>query len=152
MSKIEDIVDEFKKLKQNKRTRQKRRKNMSLIQMNAEQMRRKAIENAKAKQQQQTDFKNKVDSMSRHDVGSLYDVRAIMKSKQFKEQKNFYDNHQAEEEFRICFKVMECILKQMRIDYLKKTGRDQNAIDSFQLEELGKNYQIHLRTLNKTHT
>ena len=61
---------------------------MSLIPMNVEQMRRKAQENAKAKLQQQKDFKNQVDTMSRHDVGNLYDVRAIMKSKQFKEQKN----------------------------------------------------------------
>ena len=111
---------------------------MSLIQMNAEQMRRKAIENAKAKQQQQADFKNKVDSMSRHDVGSLYDVRAIMKSKQFKEQKNFYDNHQAEEEFRDMFQSYGMYSEADGwIDYLKKT-RGQNAIDSFQLRELGK--------------
>ena len=50
---------------------------MSLIPMNVEQMRRKAQENAKAKLQQQKDFKNQVDTMSRHDVGNLYDVRAI---------------------------------------------------------------------------
>ena len=111
---------------------------MSLIQMNAEQMRRKAIENAKAKQQQQADFKNKVDSMSRHDVGGLYDVRAIMKSKQFKEQKNFYDNHQAEEEFRDMFQSYGMFGQADKwLDYLKKT-RGQNAIDSFQLRELGK--------------
>ncbi len=111
---------------------------MSLIQMNAEQMRRKAIENAKAKQQQQADFKNKVDNMSRHDVGGLYDVRAIMKSKQFKEQKNFYDNHQAEEEFRDMFQSYGMYSEADGwIDYLKKT-RGQNAIDSFQLRELGK--------------
>ena len=111
---------------------------MSLIQMNAEQMRRKAIENAKAKQQQQADFKNKVDNMSRHDVGGLYDVRAIMKSKQFKEQKNFYDNHQAEEEFRDMFQSYGMYSEADGwIDYLKKT-RGHNAIDSFQLRELGK--------------
>ena len=111
---------------------------MSLIQMNAEQMRRKAIENAKAKQQQQADFKNKVDNMSRHDVGGLYDVRAIMKSKQFKEQKNFYDNHQAEEEFRDMFQSYGMFGQADKwLDYLKKT-RGQNAIDSFQLRELGK--------------
>ena len=50
--------------------------------MNVEQMRRKALENSKAKLQQQKDFKNQVDNMSRHDVGGLYDVRQIMKSKQ----------------------------------------------------------------------
>ena len=56
---------------------------MSLIPMNVEQMRRKALENSQAKLKQQKDFKNQVDSMSRHDVGGLYDVRQIMKSKQF---------------------------------------------------------------------
>ena len=63
--------------------------------MNVEQMRRKALENSKAKLQQQKDFKNQVDTMSRHDVGNLYDVRAIMKSKQFKEQKNSWLSFQS---------------------------------------------------------
>ena len=56
---------------------------MSLIPMNVEQMRRKALENSKAKLQQQKDFKNQVEQMSRHNVGGLYDIRAIKKSKQF---------------------------------------------------------------------
>ena len=55
---------------------------MSLIPMNVEQMRRKAIENAKAKQQKQKDFENQVNQMSRHNVGSNLDVREIIKSKQ----------------------------------------------------------------------
>ena len=55
---------------------------MSLIPMNVEQMRRKALENSKAKLQQQKDFKNQVEQMSRHNVGGLYDIRAIKKSKQ----------------------------------------------------------------------
>ena len=54
---------------------------MSLIPMNVEQMRRKAIENAKAKQQKQKDFENQVNQMSRHNVGSNLDVREIIKSK-----------------------------------------------------------------------
>ena len=111
---------------------------MSLIPMNVEQMRRKALENSKAKQQQQKDFENQVNQMSKHNVGGLYDVRAIMKSKQFKEQKNFYDNHQAEEEFRDMFQSYGMYSEADGwIDYLKKT-RGQNAIDSFQLRELGK--------------
>ena len=40
-----------------------------------------------------------MEKMSKHDVGGLYDIRAIAKSKQFKEQKNYYDPHQAEKEF-----------------------------------------------------
>ena len=111
---------------------------MSLIPMNVEQMRRKALENSQAKLKQQKDFKNQVDSMSRHDVGGLYDVRQIMKSKQFKEQKNYYDSHQAEEEFRDMFQSYGMYSEADGwIDYLKKT-RGQNAIDSFQLRELGK--------------
>ena len=55
---------------------------MSLIPMNVEQMRRKAIENAKAKQQKQKDFENQVNQMSRHNVGNNLDVREIIKSKQ----------------------------------------------------------------------
>ena len=42
--------------------------------MNVEQMRRKALENSKAKQQQQKDFENQVNQMSRHNVGSNLDV------------------------------------------------------------------------------
>ena len=37
---------------------------MSLIPMNVEQMRRKALENSQAKLKQQKDFKNQVDNMS----------------------------------------------------------------------------------------
>ena len=55
--------------------------------MNVEQMRRKALENSKAKQQQQKDFENQVYQMSKHNVGGLYDVRQIKKSKQFKVKK-----------------------------------------------------------------
>ena len=94
-------------------------------------MRRKAQENSKAKQQQQKDFENQVNEMSKHNVGGLYDVRQIMKSKQFKEQKNYYDSHQAEEEFRDMFQSYGMYSEADGwIDYLKKT-RGQNAIDIF---------------------
>ena len=113
--------------------------------MNAEQMRRKAIENAKAKQQQQADFKNKVDSMSRHDVGSLYDVRAIMKSKQFKEQKNYYDPHQAEKEFSDMLQSYGMFGESQKwIDYIKESGK---SIDSFQLRLLGKRLSDMIETM-----
>jgi len=111
---------------------------MTLIPMNVEQMRKKAIENAKAKQQQQKDFENQVNQMSRHNVGSSLDVREIIKSKQFKEQKNFYDSHQAEDEFRDMFQSYGMYSEADGwLDYLKKT-RGSNAIDSFQIRELGK--------------
>ena len=110
---------------------------MSLIPMNVEQMRRKALENSKAKLQQQKDFKNQVDNMSRHDVGGLYDVRAIMKSQQFKEQKNHYNLEQARSE-------LEDLLQANRLykfsyeteEFIKKiSGRDG---DSYTIRETGK--------------
>ena len=110
---------------------------MSLIPMNVEQMRRKAQENAKAKLQQQKDFKNQVDTMSRHDVGNLYDVRAIMKSKQFKEQKNHYNLQMAEQE-------LEDLLQSNRLYNFKSTAEDfikrvtGRETDSFNVRETGK--------------
>ena len=110
---------------------------MSLIPMNVEQMRRKALENSQAKLKQQKDFKNQVDSMSRHDVGGLYDVRQIMKSQQFKEQKNHYNIEQARSE-------LEDLLQANRLykfshdteEFIKKiSGREA---DSYTIRETGK--------------
>ena len=111
-----------------------------LIRMNAEQMRRKGLENAEAKRQREKDYINQMEKMSKHDVGGLYDIRAIAKSKQFKEQKNYYDPHQAEKEFRDMFQSYGLYSEADGwLDYLKKTrGSSANAIDSFQLRELGK--------------
>ena len=110
---------------------------MSLIPMNVEQMRRKAQENAKAKLQQQKDFKNQVDTMSRHDVGNLYDVRAIMKSKQFKEQKNHYNLQMAEQELEDLLQGNRLYnFKSTAEDFIKRvTGRET---DSFNVRETGK--------------
>ena len=110
---------------------------MSLIPMNVEQMRRKALENSKAKLQQQKDFKNQVEQMSRHNVGGLYDVRQIMKSQQFKEQKNHYNIEQARSE-------LEDLLQSNRLykfsleteDFIKRiSGREA---DSYTIRETGK--------------
>ena len=110
---------------------------MSLIPMNVEQMRRKAQENAKAKLQKQKDFKNQVDTMSRHDVGNLYDVRAIMKSKQFKEQKNHYNLQMAEQELEDLLQGNRLYnFKSTAEDFIKRvTGRET---DSFNVRETGK--------------
>jgi len=110
---------------------------MSLIPMNVEQLRRKAIENSKAKQQQQKDFENQVNQMSKHNVGGLYDVRAILKSQQFKEQKNHYNVEQARDE-------LEDLLQSNRLykfsydteQFIKKiSGREA---DSYTIRETGK--------------
>ena len=105
--------------------------------MNVEQMRRKALENSKAKQQQQKDFENQVNQMSKHNVGGLYDVRQIMKSQQFKEQKNHYNIEQARSE-------LEDLLQANRLykfshdteEFIKKiSGREA---DSYTIRETGK--------------
>ena len=110
---------------------------MSLIPMNVEQMRRKALENSKAKLQQQKDFKNQVEQMSRHNVGGLYDIRAIKKSKQFEQQKNHYNIEQARSE-------LEDLLQANRLykfshdteEFIKKiSGREA---DSYTIRETGK--------------
>ena len=110
---------------------------MSLIQMNAEQMRRKALENSKAKLKQQQDFQNQVANMSKHDVGGLYDVRAIMKSKQFKEQQNHYSIEMAMNELEELLQRNRLYkFKDMTVDFIKKvSGRD---VDSFNVRETGK--------------
>ena len=118
---------------------------MSLIPMNVEQMRRKAIENAKAKQQKQKDFENQVNQMSRHNVGSNLDVREIIKSKQFKEQKNYYDPHQAEKEFSDMLQSYGMFGESQKwIDYIKESGK---SIDSFQLRLLGKRLSDMIETM-----
>ena len=105
--------------------------------MNVEQMRRKALENSKAKQQQQKDFENQVNQMSKHNVGGLYDVRQIMKSQQFKEQKNHYNIEQARSE-------LEDLLQANRLykfsfeteEFIKRiSGREA---DSYTIRETGK--------------
>ena len=107
-----------------------------LIRMNAEQMRRKGLENAEAKRQREKDYINQMEKMSKHDVGGLYDIRAIAKSKQFKEQKNYYDPHQAEKEFSDMLQSYGMFGESQKwIDYIKESGK---SIDSFQLRLLGK--------------
>ena len=110
---------------------------MSLIQMNAEQMRRQAMKNAQDKIQQQKDYQAKVDSMSRTDVGNPYDIRSIMKSQQFKEQKNHYSVQQAEAELEDLLQVNRLYeFKQLTYEYIKKVSG--NDPDSFNIRETGK--------------
>ena len=110
---------------------------MSLIPMNVEQMRRKALENSKAKQQQQKDFENQVNQMSKHNVGGLYDVRQIMKSQQFKEQKNHYNIEQARSELEDLLQANRLYKFSMETEqFIKKiSGREA---DSYTIRETGK--------------
>ena len=116
-----------------------------LIRINAEQMRRKGLENAEAKRQREKDYINQMEKMSKHDVGGLYDIRAIAKSKQFKEQKNYYDPHQAEKEFSDMLQSYGMFGESQKwIDYIKESGK---SIDSFQLRLLGKRLSDMIETM-----
>ena len=110
---------------------------MSLIQMNAEQMRRQAMKNAEDKIQQQKDYQAKIDSMSRSNVGGLLDVRAIVKSRQLKEQQNHYSTEQAINELEDLLSANRLFkFKQDTLDFIKTiTGKDY---DSYTVRETGK--------------
>ena len=108
-----------------------------LIRMSAEQMRRKGIENAELKRQREKEYNMKVEQMSKHNVGGLYDIRAIKKSKQFEQQKNHYNIEQARSE-------LEDLLQANRLykfsleteDFIKRIcGRDG---DSYTIRVMGK--------------
>ena len=110
---------------------------MSLIQMNVEQMRAKALKNQQDKIQQQKDYQAKADSMSKHSVGGLYDVRSIIKSQQFKEQQNHYSVEQALSELEELLTANRMYtFKDVTNDFIKRvTGRDG---DSYTIRETGK--------------
>ena len=110
---------------------------MSLIQMNVEQMRRQALKRTEEKLAEQKNYQTKVDSMSKHNVGGLYDVRAILKSQQFKEQKNHYSVQQAEDELENLLQANKLYMfKQFTFDYIKKVSG--NEPDSYNIRETGK--------------
>ena len=110
---------------------------MTLIRKGIEQIRREGLANAQAKIKQQEDYQAKLDSMSKHSVGGLYDVRTIIKSKQFKEQKNHYSTDMAMSELDDLLSANRLYkFKQATLDYIMKvTGRDY---DSFNIRETGK--------------
>lgn len=108
-----------------------------LIRMSAEQMRRKGIENAEQKRKQEQDYQAKIDNMSKHNVGGLYDIRAIKKSAQFKEQQSFYNLQNSLDEMEDMFQSNRLYkFKETTEAFIKKiTGRD---LDSFTVRETGK--------------
>ncbi len=110
---------------------------MTLIRKGIEQLRREGMANAQQRINEQTTYQTKVDALSKHNVGGLYDLRAIKKSKQFKEQKNFYDIDQAMAEFQDMLQSNQLIKhKNKYLEYLKTSGKDD--YDSFQIRTLGK--------------
>jgi len=107
-----------------------------LIHRNLEQMRAQAIKEAQERKEHQNNFQTRVDNLSRHNVGGLYDIRSIKKSTQLKEQKNFYDVRVAEEELENLLQSNQLYTMKYEImNYIKKvTG----GTDSFNVRETGK--------------
>lgn len=107
-----------------------------LIPRNVEQMRRQAIKDAQEKKDAEVNYQNTVDNLSKHNVGGLYDIRSIKKSKQFKEQKNFYDVRVAEEELENLLQSHQIFtMKDEIMSYIKKITA---GTDSFNVRETGK--------------
>ena len=107
-----------------------------ILQRGIEAIRREAMAKTQQKLKEQKHFQSKVDALSKHNVGGYYDLRAIAKSKQFKEQKNFYDTDQALAEFEDMLTQSRLIThKNKYLDYLKTSGKSE---DSFQVRTLGK--------------
>ena len=107
-----------------------------LIHRNLEQMRAQAIKEAQERKEHQNNFQTRVDNLSKHNVGGLYDIRSIKKSTQLKEQKNFYDVRVAEEELENLLQANQLYTMKYEImNYIKKiTGET----DSFNVRETGK--------------
>ena len=110
---------------------------MTLIRRGLEQIRREGMANAQQRIKEQSNYQAKVDTLSKHNVGGLYDLREIKKSNQFKEQRNYYDIDQALTEFADMLQSNQLIThKSKYLEYLKTSGRDD--YDSFQIRTLGK--------------
>ena len=107
---------------------------MTLIPMNTEQLRRVAMKNAQQKLEEQKNFQTKVEQMSKHNVGGLYDIRAIKKSKAFKEQKEYFDIKKVETEFEDMMTYNRLITKKNNfLDHLKSLGHSTTDAHSLRL-------------------
>ena len=73
---------------------------MSLILMNTEQLRRKAIKNAEDRREQEQQYQAKVEQLSKHNVSGYFDLRTIKNSKSTKMiNEKYYDKERIEEKF-----------------------------------------------------
>ncbi|MBL6841797.1 MAG: hypothetical protein ISQ84_06530 [Pelagibacterales bacterium] len=107
---------------------------MSLIPMNTEQLRRVAIKNAEDRREQERQYQAKVEQMSKHNVGGLYDIRAIKKSNQFKEQKVYFDTDKVTAEFEDMLTYNRLITKKQNfLDHLKSLGHSATDAHSMRL-------------------
>ena len=107
---------------------------MTLIPMNTEQLRRQAIKNAEDRREQERQYQAKVEQMSKHNVGGLYDIRAIKKSNQFKEQKVYFDTDKVNAEFEDMLTYNRLITKKQNfLDHLKSLGHSTTDAHSLRL-------------------
>ena len=107
---------------------------MSLIPMNTEQLRRQAIKNAEDRREQERQFQAKVEQMSKHNVGGDLDIREIMKSNQFKEQKVYFDLDKVNAEFEDMMTHNRLITKKQNfLDHLKSLGHSTTDAHSMRL-------------------
>ena len=107
---------------------------MTLIPMNTEQLRRQAIKNAEDRREQERQYQAKVEQMSKHNVGGLYDIRAIKKSNQFKEQKVYFDTDKVNAEFEDMMTYNRLITKKQNfLDHLKSLGHSTTDAHSLRL-------------------
>jgi len=73
---------------------------MSLITMYVEQLRRQAIKNQQDKIENQKRYQTKVDSMSKSNVGGMFDLRSIKNAQSKKViQEKYYDQDRVTEKF-----------------------------------------------------
>ena len=74
---------------------------MELVRKGIEQLRREGLANAQKKVDNAKTFEAKVQSMSKHNIGGLYDLREIKNSAELKQTRNFLDDDQAKEELQM---------------------------------------------------
>ena len=108
-----------------------------LVSKNIEQLRREGIKSAELKRQREKDYQTKIDNMSKHNVGNLFDVRSIAKSRQLQDQKNFYSVEQSLLELEELLQSTRLYsFKEKTTDLIKRiSGRDG---DSYTIREMGK--------------
>ena len=74
---------------------------MELIRKGIEQLRREGLANAQKKGDNAKTFEAKVEALSKHNIGGLYDLREIKNSAELKQTRNFLDSDQAKEELQM---------------------------------------------------
>ena len=74
---------------------------MELVRKGIDQLRREGLANAQKKVDNAKAFEAKVEALSKHNIGGLYDLREIKNSAELKQTRNFLDSDQAKEELQM---------------------------------------------------